>query len=124
MKSLLTSALMALILSVAGVFSAEAQQTATGWTTHEDYQYFFDEGFHGDLVPTYLESSVVNGQLLFNGHFGHGPEDVQDWATHHGMNDIEFFEVNQSYLSQGFRLHFHDRLDAEGHLANNGIWYR
>ena len=124
MKHLFASCLTALFLVSLSAPAATAQQSTTGWMSHIDYQYFFDEGFYGNLVPVNVEAGLVYGQLQFNAVFGPRPYGLQNWATHHGMTDAQFAQTNQNYLNQGYRLHRHQRFNTEGILANQGIWYR
>ncbi|WP_341861473.1 hypothetical protein [Gymnodinialimonas sp. 57CJ19] len=124
MKHLIASALTALCLLTFSAPSSQAQQSTTGWVSSADYQYFFDEAFYHPLIPVHVEAGLVYGHLQFNAHFGPAPAGLRDWATHHGMSDAQFAQTNQNYLSQGYRLHQHHRLQVEGYLANQGIWYR
>ena len=124
MKQLYLSALLGLFLSLAASDHAAAQNNATGWLPHHDYQYFFDEGFYGNLAPIHVEAGLVYGHVHYSAVFGPLPYGFSTWATHHGMSDAAFAQRNQQYLSQGYRLIHHHRLNTEGHLANQGIWYR
>lgn len=124
MKHLFATILATLCLATVSAQPASAQQTSTGWMNSVDYQYFFDEGYQYPYVPVYVEAGLVYGHLHFNAQFAPAPPGVRDWATHHGLSDAQFAQMNQNYLSQGFRLHQHQRLATEGYLANQGIWYR
>jgi len=122
MKHFLFGLIAAVMLSLPS--TSQAQQTNTGWLTHHDYQYFFDEAFYGNLVPIHVEAGLVYGHVQFYAVFGPIPYGYTQWATHHGMTDSAFAQRNQQYLSQGYTLIHHQRLNTEGHLANQGIWYR
>ena len=124
MRSLFAPLFTALLLTLAAPHTAEAQQTTTGWVPPHDYQYFFDEGFYGNLVPVHVEAGLYYGHVRYNAVFGAAPYGVSNWATHHGMTDAAFAQRNQQYLSQGYRLHHHQRFATEGHILNQGIWYR
>ena len=117
-------ATLAVVLAILSPATAHAQQTSTGWLPHHDYQYFFDEGFYGTLAPIHVEVGLVYGHVHFNAVFGPMPYGFSGWATHHGMTDAAFAQRNQQYLSQGYTLVHHQRLNTDGHLANQGIWYR
>ena len=124
MKHFFASLMTAICLIAASAPAANAQQSTTGWVPSHDYQYFFDEGLYGNLVPIHVEAGLVYGHLRYQAVFGPSPYGVSNWATHHGMTDTHFAQTNQNYLNQGFRLHQHQRLNTEGHLVNQGIWYR
>lgn len=122
MKHLFTCLLTALCLLSAP--AAHAQQNTTGWVPHHDYQYFFDEGFYGTLVPTDVEAAMINGTVHYRAFFGYLPQGYRNWVTHHGMSDGQFQTTNQNYLSQGYHLIRYHRLNTGAGFVNQGIWYR
>lgn len=124
MKNLLLSGLLGLCMLLPATHGASAQQLATGWLPHPEYQAFFDQARYGNLAPTYVEGGLYYGHVRYSAVFGPMPYGFTTWATHHGMTDAGFAQRNQYYLSQGYQLIHHQRLNTEGHLANQGIWYR
>lgn len=124
MKSFLVSLLTALCLIGTGASTVQAQQNTTGWTPGYDYQYFFDEGFYGNLAPTQVEAAMINGVVHYRAFFGYMPQGYSTWATHHGMSDGQFTQTNQSYQSRGYQLFNYHRLNTGAGFVNQGIWYR
>lgn len=118
------AAACAVILLLSAAPSANAQQSSTGWLEHGQYQAYFDARAYGGLVPVHVEAGLYYGHLRYQAIFGPQPYGVSTWATHHGMSDALFAQTNQNYLNQGYRLAQHQRFDTEGHLVNQGIWYR
>lgn len=124
MKNLLTSLLTALCFLSVAAPAAQAQQTSTGWLDSSQYQAYFDARGYGGLAPVHVEAGLYHGHVRYHAVFAPLPAGRTNWATHHGMSDAHFAQTNQNYLNQGYQLVHHQRFNTEGHLANQGIWYR
>lgn len=102
----------------------QAQSYSSGWLGSNDYQRYFDTAVvPGGLLPVAVEAGLYNGHLRFHGTFVTAPPGIA-WATHHGLSDANFAAHNLRYMSQGYRLVYHQRFDTEGIIANQAIWTR
>lgn len=124
MKTFILSILAALCLALPTSQPAQAQNLSTGWLERTEYQAFLDRDGYGNLVPLTVEAGLVYGHLRNNAVFGRRPAGVSTWQLRTGRSDAAFADLNQGYLAQGYRLVHHQRFNTEGHLLNQGIWYR